>query len=383
MKGRLAAAASAVVLVVGCQSLSYYTQAIGGHLKVMAHARPVEDWLADPATDAQLRQRLETARRIRAFASKELGLPDNGSYLAYAELNRPAVVWNVFAAPVFSVEPKAECFPFTGCVSYRGFYAEADARRHADKLRADGYDVHVGGVPAYSTLGWFDDPLLSTFIRYPDAQLARLVFHELSHQLVYAKGDTTFNESFAVTVEEEGVRRWLQAEGRSGELDAFRATQARQREFARRVSQTRERLALVYGTSESREHMLEQKRGEWQRLRAVLSRDSRRAEQCLPRLHRRLYRAGAGIRAVARRERQPRSVLPADESAGDEARRARGVRQEIGISTAFVNAGRTHKRSNQACRWASTGRCSIGSRIHSCTWQPSGMSPMVRLLPPR
>lgn len=267
MNWRLAAAASAVVLVVGCQSLSYYTQAIGGHLKVMANARPVEDWLADPATDAQLRQRLETARRIRAFASKELGLPDNGSYLAYAELNRPAVVWNVFAAPVFSVEPKAECFPFTGCVSYRGFYAEADARRHAEKLRADGYDVHVGGVPAYSTLGWFDDPLLSTFIRYPDAQLARLVFHELSHQLVYAKGDTTFNESFAVTVEEEGVRRWLQAEGRSGELEAFRATQARQREFARRVSQTRERLAVVYRTSESREDMLEQKRGEWQRLR--------------------------------------------------------------------------------------------------------------------
>jgi predicted aminopeptidase len=267
MKWSLAAAASALVLVVGCQSLSYYTQAIGGHLRVMANARPVEDWLADPATDAQLRQRLETARRIRAFASKELGLPDNGSYLAYAELNRPAVVWNVFAAPVFSVEPKAECFPFTGCVSYRGFYSEAEARRHADKLRADGYDVHVGGVPAYSTLGWFDDPLLSTFIRYPDAQLARLVFHELSHQLVYAKGDTTFNESFAVTVEEEGVRRWLQAEGRSAELEAFRATQARQREFARRVSQTRERLAVVYRTSESQEHMLEQKRGEWQRLR--------------------------------------------------------------------------------------------------------------------
>jgi predicted aminopeptidase len=137
----------------------------------------------------------------------------------------------------------------------------------AEKLRADGYDVHVGGVPAYSTLGWFDDPLLSTFIRYPDAQLARLVFHELSHQLVYAKGDTTFNESFAVTVETEGVRRWLQAEGRSGELEAFRATQARQREFARRVSQTRERLAVVYRTSDSQDNMLEQKRGEWERLR--------------------------------------------------------------------------------------------------------------------
>jgi predicted aminopeptidase len=267
VKWRLAAAASAVLLVVGCQSLSYYTQAIGGHLKVMANARPIDDWLADPATDAPLRQRLETARRIRAFASKQLGLPDNGSYLAYADLNRPAVVWNVFAASAFSVEPKAECFPFTGCVSYRGFYAEADARRHADKLREDGYDVYVGGVPAYSTLGWFDDPLLSTFIRYPDAQLARLVFHELSHQLVYAKGDTTFNESFAVTVEQEGVRRWLEAEGRPGELEQFRATQERRREFAQRVQQARERLAEVYGSSVPREAMLEQKRGEWQRLR--------------------------------------------------------------------------------------------------------------------
>jgi predicted aminopeptidase len=267
MRWNLAAAASALVLVVGCQSLSYYTQAIGGHLKVMANARPIDDWLADPATDAQLRERLETARRIRAFASKQLGLPDNGSYLAYADLNRPAVVWNVFAASAFSVEPKAECFPFTGCVSYRGFYSEAEARRHADKLRQDGYDVYVGGVPAYSTLGWFDDPLLSTFIRYPDAQLARLVFHELSHQLVYAKGDTTFNESFAVTVEQEGVRRWLAAEGRIGELAEFRATQERRREFAQRVKQTRERLAVVYGSTLPNEAMLEQKRGEWQRLR--------------------------------------------------------------------------------------------------------------------
>jgi predicted aminopeptidase len=268
MKWRLPAVAlAALLLIAGCQSLSYYTQAIGGHLRVMANARPVDDWLADPATDAQLRQRLETARRIRTFATKALGLPDNGSYLSYADLNRPAVVWNVFAAGALSVEPKAECFPFTGCVSYRGFYAESDARRHADKLRSEGHDVYVGGVPAYSTLGWFDDPLLSTFIRYPDAQLARLVFHELSHQLVYAKGDTTFNESFAVAVEEEGVRRWLEAEGRASELAAFRAQQVRQREFAERVSQARERLAGIYKMNLSREAMLEHKRGEWQRLR--------------------------------------------------------------------------------------------------------------------
>jgi predicted aminopeptidase len=268
MKWRYLGLALLAVLAVGCESLAYYTQAVGGHLGVLARARPIDEWLADPGTDAALKQRLETARRIRAFASKELGLPDNGSYVSYAELDRPYVVWNVFAAPIFSVEPKKECFPFTGCVSYRGFYSEEQARRHAGKLRESGYDVHIGGVPAYSTLGWSDDPLLSTFIRYPDAQLARLVFHELAHQVVYAKGDTTFNESFAVAVEEEGVRRWLAAEGRSADLAAFQATQARRRQFAERVAQTRDRLASVYAMDLSPEAMLEHKRGEWQRLRA-------------------------------------------------------------------------------------------------------------------
>ena len=269
MRWLLVAALLAVAsgLTTGCQSLSYYTQAIGGHMKVMSKARPLSDWLADPATAPDLRQRLETARRIREFASRELGLPDNKSYLAYADIDRPYVVWNVFAAPQFSVEPKQECFPFTGCVSYRGFYSEADARKHAARLREAGYDVYVGGVPAYSTLGWFDDPLLSTFIRYPDAQLARLIFHELAHQLVYKKGDTTFNESFAVTVEEEGVRRWLEHEKRAGELEAFQGAQARKREAAQRVAQARERLAAVYRMDLSDEQKLEHKRGEWQRLR--------------------------------------------------------------------------------------------------------------------
>jgi len=268
MRLRALLLALAATLVVGCESLAFYTQAVGGHLRVLARARPIDDWLADPGTDAALKQRLETARRIREFASKELGLPDNDSYASYADINRPYVVWNVFAAPEFSVEPKKECYPFTGCVSYRGFYSEDQARRHADKLREQGYDVYLGGVPAYSTLGWSADPLLSTFIRYPDAQLARLVFHELAHQVVYAKGDTTFNESFAVAVEEEGVRRWLEAEGRTAELESFRATQERRRAFAQRVSQTRERLELVYKMNLPRDAMLEQKRGEWARLRA-------------------------------------------------------------------------------------------------------------------
>lgn len=255
-------------LAAGCDSIAYYKQAIGGQLEIMSAARPVEAWLADPATPAALRERLETARRIRQFASHGLGLPDNRSYTAYAELGRPFVVWNVFAAPEFSVEPTKECFPFAGCVSYRGFFSEQDARRHAERLKADGYDVYVGGVPAYSTLGWFDDPLLSTFIRYPDAQLARLVFHELAHQLVYARDDTTFNESFAVVVEEEGVRRWLEAEARLSDLEAFRVSQARRRRFAQQVKEARTRLAAIYREkSVSTEILSSRKRQEFDKLR--------------------------------------------------------------------------------------------------------------------
>jgi predicted aminopeptidase len=257
-----------LLLLAGCETVSYYSQAIGGHLRVVSAARPIDAWLADPKTPPELRERLQVASRIRRFASRELELPDNGSYQSYADVQRPYVVWNVFAAGEFSVEPRQECFPFTGCVSYRGFYDEKDARRHAQKLRAQGLDVHVGGVPAYSTLGWFDDPLLSTFIQYPDTQLARLVFHELAHQVAYAKNDTTFNESFAVVVEEVGVRRWLEAEGRAAELESFRAAQARKREFAARVRETRERLAAVYAAGLPREQLAAAKRAEFERLRA-------------------------------------------------------------------------------------------------------------------
>ena len=256
-------------LAGGCDTIAYYKQAIGGQLEIMSAARPVEAWLADPATPASLRERLELARRIREFASSRLALPQNGSYKSYADLGRPFVVWNVFAAPEFSVQPKQECFPFTGCVSYRGFFSEQDARRHAARLKSEGYDVHVGGVPAYSTLGWFDDPLLSTFIRYPDAQLARLVFHELAHQLIYARDDTTFNESFAVAIEEEGVRRWLEAEGHAGDLQAFRDAQGRRQRFADRIKQARTRLAAAYGEpGASREALGAKKREEFEKLRA-------------------------------------------------------------------------------------------------------------------
>jgi predicted aminopeptidase len=261
-------AIAALLVLAGCESLSYYGQAIGGHFRLLSAARPVDSWISDPATPVDLKQHLETARGIREFATRELHLPDNASYTTYADIGRRFAVYNVFAAPKFSVDPKAECFPVTGCVAYRGFFSEKEAQRHADRLRGEGYDVYVGGVLAYSTLGWFDDPLLSTFIRYPDAQVARLVFHELAHQLVYAKNDTTFNESFAVAVEDEGVRRWLEAQGRSTELAAFRTAQERKRDLAARIKETRARLKVIYAMQLTPEQMAEQKKGEFDRLRA-------------------------------------------------------------------------------------------------------------------
>jgi predicted aminopeptidase len=242
----LAAAACAAAAVGGCATFTYYGQAVRGHLDVMHRAQPIESRLADATTPPELRAKLARVLEIREFASRELGLPDNGSYRAYADLERPYVVWNAFAAPEFSVEPRPSCFPIVGCVSYRGYYGEADAQAFAAGLRKAGYDVYVYGVPAYSTLGWFDDPVLNTFVRYPDVELARLVFHELAHQLVYVKGDTVFNESFAVAVEEEGVRRWLARHGDEHERAAYTRLRERRAEFVALVLRYRARLEALY-----------------------------------------------------------------------------------------------------------------------------------------
>jgi predicted aminopeptidase len=238
---------ASVALLSGCSTIEYYAQAIGGHLDVMGRAARIEERLREPDLPQSLRDKLRRVIAIRDFASRELALPDNGSYRRYADLERPFVVWNVFAAPEFSVKPVESCFPVAGCVSYRGFYREADAQVYARALRAEGYDVHIGGVPAYSTLGWFDDPVLSTFIRYPDAEVARLIFHELAHQVAYVKNDTVFNESFAVAVEQEGVQRWLVGNGTPEERAAHETLQLRRREFVALVLAYRDRLAAFYG----------------------------------------------------------------------------------------------------------------------------------------
>ena len=257
-----------VLALSGCETLAYYAQAVGGHLDLWTRARPVEELLADAQTPAVLRERLALAQSVREFASRQLGLPDNGSYRSYAELDRPYAVWNVVTAPEFSLQAVESCFPVAGCVTYRGFFSREDAQRYAAQARARGLDAFVYGVPAYSTLGAFDDPLLSTFTRWGDAELARLVFHELAHQLLYVKGDTAFNESFAVVVEREGVRRWLASAGRSAELAKFQQTREREREFSRLLDQTRARLEPLYRMHIAPGEMRERKRAEFERLAA-------------------------------------------------------------------------------------------------------------------
>ncbi len=265
----------ALPMLAGCETLSYYAQAVSGQLSMMSRARPVEDLLADPATPQPLRERLALADSIRDYAVKELKLPENGSYRSYADLGRPYVVWNVVAAPEFSLEPVESCFPVAGCVPYRGFFAQEDAERHAERLRAAGNDVNLRGVRAYSTLGRFDDPLLSTFIRNPDTELARLIFHELAHQLLYVKGDSTFNESFAVAVERAGVQRWLAATGRSAGLKVFFEGQETSRKFMEEMARARTRLQALYRQRLAPEEMRERKRAEFSRLQKDLEATSR------------------------------------------------------------------------------------------------------------
>lgn len=241
------------LLLSGCtalgDSVGYYWQSIGGHLRVMQAARPLEQWLDDPRTDPALRRRLELARDLRRFAVEQLALPDNDSYTRYVELNRPFVVWNVFATPELSLSLQRWCFPVAGCVDYRGYYDFDEAERYARRMRARGFDAYVGAVPAYSTLGWFADPLLSTFIRYPEAELARLLFHELAHQVAYAPGDTAFNESFATAVEEAGIERWIAVRGDARLAQAYADWSTRRRDFQSLLARHREQLGALYAST--------------------------------------------------------------------------------------------------------------------------------------
>lgn len=207
-----------IVLMMGlalsaCSTVDYYAHVAKGQGELVVNRRDVSKVLRDPSTDATTRQRLALSQEARRFATDHLGLPDNRSYTSYVKLDRPYVVWNVFAAPRFSVSPVQHCFPFAGCVAYRGYFTKQKAQAEAARLEASGDDVYVGGVPAYSTLGWFSDPILSSMMRWDDDELASTIFHELAHQLIYVKDDSAFNESFASFVQEEGLREWRQSRG--------------------------------------------------------------------------------------------------------------------------------------------------------------------------
>jgi len=234
----------------GCGTVGYYGQSVRGHPGLMWQARPVDDWLADPATDPALRKRLALAKDLRAWAVHELQLPDNASYRRYAPLDRPAAVWNVVAAPALSLTLKTWCFPVMGCVGYRGYYDRADADAEAAALRAAGWEALVYGVPAYSTLGWTNwlggDPLLSTFIRWPDAELARMLFHEMAHQVVYVGDDTVFNESYATAVERLGVQRWLAEQGTPAAREAYAEYDGRRQQFRALTRAARADLERIY-----------------------------------------------------------------------------------------------------------------------------------------
>jgi len=251
---------ASVLALSGCETVSYYSQAAGGQLAIAASARPVEQVLADPDVAAALKSRLRSAVALRDYAIQSLGLPDEGAYRSYAALDRPYVLWNVVATPEFSLDPVQSCFPVAGCVSYRGYFSHEEAQRYAAGRRAAGEDVVVYGVPAYSTLGWFDDPLLSTFIRDPDPELARLLFHEMAHHVAYVKDDSTFNESFAVAVEREGLRRWLRDRGTPAEASEVEAARARREAFRRAVEDCRDRLSELYARSIPADEMRAQKR---------------------------------------------------------------------------------------------------------------------------
>jgi predicted aminopeptidase len=261
-------AAAVLVLLAGLMEGCYYMQAIRGHSDLMSRRRPVDEVIEDDRSPEELRDKLELVSDAREFASNELLLPDNDSYRTYSDLERDYVVWNVFAAPEFSLQPKTWCYPVAGCVAYRGYFSEDAARKLGSGLAEDGYDVAVGGVAAYSTLGRFDDPVLNTMMRWSDVDLVSTIFHELAHQKLYIKDDSAFNESFATAVADIGIERWLNLTGELDRLQVYRQHQALRVDVQQRVRQARSELEALYNSSLDDEEMRSRKREILDRLSA-------------------------------------------------------------------------------------------------------------------
>lgn len=275
---RLAVTLSCCLLVVattGCAA-PYYWQAIGGQIELLRKRQPIEEVIADESTDPQVRATLARIETMRRFAVDELLLPSNDSYTSYVALDRPYVVWNVVATQEFSIDPERWCFPFAGCVAYRGYFDREAAERFAAKLAADGLDVHSGGSSAYSTLGYFDDPVLSTMVAGGEQYVASLLFHELAHQRLYVKSDSEFSEAFAMVVEEVGTERWLAKYGAPGDLERYRTRRKRRAQFGELITAQQARLRALYASGASPEQLragkaqaFETLRQEYEGLKAV------------------------------------------------------------------------------------------------------------------
>jgi predicted aminopeptidase len=256
---RLTLAVVVLAALSGCSSTEYLLQAANGEWHVIHGRKPIVQVIDDPQTPEPLIRELAEVREARDFASRELHLPDNDSYRTYVKIDRPYVVWNVVAAPALSVQPKEWCFPIAGCVDYRGYFQEKRARAFAAGLEQRGYDVLIEGVPAYSTLGKLPDPVMSTMMRYGSDELASMIFHELAHQLLYVENDSRFDEAFAVTVEDEGLKRWLEYKGRPARIAQLQQEQAEDQQFIALLRRTRERLAALYASNTSRAAKLRRK----------------------------------------------------------------------------------------------------------------------------
>lgn len=248
------------VLLSGCETAAFYSQAAVGHWQILSSREPIEALIEQETLDDVTTEKLTLILQLRDFAEQQLLLPVGDNYRDYTDTQRPYVVWNVFAAPELSIEPLRWCFPVAGCVSYKGYFDEKKARDQAAQLASEGYDVYVGGVAAYSTLGWFDDVVLNTFIKREDSRLAALLFHELAHQQLYLKGDTTFNESFARAVEIEGVQRWLKIQQRTEEFSVYLSQQKRHTAWVSLLAKYQKRLAVLYQSSQSEDKKRQQKK---------------------------------------------------------------------------------------------------------------------------
>ncbi|MGB1310846.1 MAG: aminopeptidase [Leucothrix sp.] len=249
---------AALLGLSACESVGFYSQVVKGHSQIMLKREPIERVVQKPSTNQALRRKLSIIQQARVFGVKALKLPDNGSYTQYVDTGRPYVVWNVVATQPYSTQPIEHCFPVAGCVSYRGYFKKAAAEAYAEKLKSQGYDVIISGASAYSTLGWFSDPVLNTMLYRSDLGLAGLVFHELSHQQVYKAGDTAFNESFATTVELAGVQAWAASQQQNSvnndanlaqlkqQLQQYKTTKAKSAEVVQLILKHRNKLAQAY-----------------------------------------------------------------------------------------------------------------------------------------